>query len=81
MTNDIFTHLGCSLESSLLKRAELFLKQDNVEYLQVKTLGESHPDKYYALTRIFYFKMGFKPIEEFYQIWDDNPCLLMIKGL
>ncbi len=64
-----------------LVEAEKFLKQNDVEYLQVKTLGESHPDKYYGLTRDFYFKMGFKPIEEFDRIWDDNPCLLMIKGL
>lgn len=67
--------------SSLINKAEKFLKQDNVEYLQVKTLGESHPDKYYALTRNFYLQMGFKPIEEFSQIWEDTPCLLMVKGL
>jgi ribosomal protein S18 acetylase RimI-like enzyme len=67
--------------SCLLEIAEKFLKQNHVEYLQVKTLGESHPDKHYGLTRDFYFKMGFKPIEEFYRIWDDNPCLLMIKAL
>ncbi|MEL6460344.1 MAG: GNAT family N-acetyltransferase [Cyanobacteria bacterium J06636_27] len=66
--------------SSLIEEAETFLKQNNVEYLQVKTLGESHPDKYYALTRNFYLKMGFKPIEEFSQIWQDIPCLLMIKA-
>ncbi len=70
-----------AIGSCLLEIAEKFLKQNGVEYLQVKTLGESHPDKYYGLTRAFYFKMGFKPIEEFGRIWDDNPCLLMIKAL
>ena len=70
-----------AIGSSLINKAEKFLKQDNVEYLQVKTLGESHPDKYYALTRNFYLQMGFKPIEEFSQIWEDTPCLLMVKGL
>ena len=66
---------------NLVEEAEKILKQNSVEYLQVKTLGESHPDKYYGLTRAFYFKMGFKPIEEFDRIWGDNPCLLMIKAL
>ncbi len=67
--------------SSLIEQAEKFINQNGIEYFQVKTLGESHPDKYYALTRGFYFKMGFKPIEEFSQIWDDIPCLLMVKAL
>ena len=66
---------------SLIEKAEKFLKKNGIEYLQVKTLGESHPDKYYALTRAFYFKMKFRAIEEFSQIWNDNPCLLMIKAL
>lgn len=66
---------------SLLEKVEKFLNKNGVEYLQVKTLGKLHPDKYYALTRAVYLKMGFRPIEEFSQIWDDNPCLLMIKAL
>lgn len=66
---------------SLVEKTKQFLNKNGVEYLQVKTLGKSHPDKYYALTRAFYLKMGFRPIEEFSQIWDDNPCLLMIKAL
>lgn len=72
---------GKGIGRNLVETAEKCIKKNGVEYLQVKTLGESHPDKYYALTRAFYFKMGFKPIEEFYQIWDDIPCLLMIKAL
>ena len=67
--------------TSFIEKTEKFLKENGVEYLQVKTLGKSHPDKHYVLTRNFYFKMGFKPIEEFYQIWQDIQCLLMIKTL
>lgn len=50
------------------------------EFLQVKTLHESHPDIYYAGTRKFYLSMGFKPLECFLELWGkENPCLIMIK--
>ena len=65
---------------TLMLKAEKFLKQRGVEYLQVKTLGLSHPDKNYAKTRAFYLAMGFRPLEEFKDFWDD-PCLLMVKRL
>jgi hypothetical protein len=65
-----------------VKKAEAWLRQRGVEYLQVKTLGPSHPDEGYARTRAFYFALGFRPLEEFEQLWDaDNPCLLMVKSL
>lgn len=67
---------------ALLQRAEEFLRRDGVEYLQVKTLGLSRPDEQYARTRSFYLAMGFRPLEEFEELWDtENPCLLMIKKL
>jgi GNAT superfamily N-acetyltransferase len=67
---------------ALLHQAHEWLKEQGVEYLQVKTLGPSHPDENYAKTRAFYLAMGFKPLEEFPQIWDKgNPCLIMIKRL
>lgn len=48
----------------------------------VKTLGESHPDKYYKLTREFYNRCGFYPLEEIKEIWgEENPCLIMVKAL
>jgi GNAT superfamily N-acetyltransferase len=66
----------------LINRSQDWLKQLNVEYLQVKTLGPSDPDESYARTRLFYEAMGFKPLEEFKQIWDeDNPCLILVKRL
>ena len=58
------------------------MKTSSVEYLQVKTLGPSHPDENYASTRAFYLAMGFRPLEEFKHIWDEhNPCLIMVKKL
>ena len=51
------------------------------EYLQVKTLGPSDPDEGYARTRAFYEARGFVPLEEIHGLWEDNPCLLMVKRL
>ena len=67
---------------ALINQAQVWLKSQGVTYLQVKTLGPSHPDEGYARTRAFYEKMGFKPLEEIRQIWDEqNPCLIMIKKI
>ena len=64
----------------LMRRAEAKLRGEGVEYLQVKTLGLSMPDEGYAETRAFYTAMGFRPLEEFANVWN-NPCLLMVKKL
>jgi ribosomal protein S18 acetylase RimI-like enzyme len=70
--------VGCAL----LRRAQEALRQRGVEYLQVKTLGPSHPDEGYARTRAFYRAQGFRPLEEFRELWGkDNPCLLMVKTI
>ena len=67
---------------ALLQQSQEWLSRQIVEYLQVKTLGPSHPDESYARTRAFYAAMGFMPLEEFKQIWDEhNPCLIMVKRL
>ena len=67
---------------ALINQAQEWLKSRDVEYLQVKTLGPSHSDENYAKTRAFYEAMGFRPLEEFKQIWDEhNPCLIMVKKL
>ena len=65
----------------LIEFAEKDLRKIGVEYLQVKTLGESHPDRHYAITRVFYQSVGFKPLEEFLELWEGNPCLQMVKSL
>ncbi|MBE9078029.1 GNAT family N-acetyltransferase [Romeria aff. gracilis LEGE 07310] len=65
----------------LVKIVEQTLDSSGVEYLQVKTLGLSHPDKHYAQTRAFYQSVGFRPLEEFTNLWPENPCLQMVKRL
>ncbi|PKR78755.1 GNAT family N-acetyltransferase [Halalkalibacillus sediminis] len=66
----------------LLDSVEDDLKNKNIKFLMVKTLGDSHPDKYYKNTREFYFKTGFYPLEEIKEIWGkENPCLIMAKNL
>jgi len=65
---------------ALVEESQEWAKLQGIEYLQVKTLGPSHDDESYAKTRAFYLAMGFKPLEEFKQIWDEhNPCLIMVK--
>lgn len=67
---------------ALVHALEADLAADGTEFLQVKTLGPSHPDAGYELTRRFYLAMGFRPLEELHGIWGaDNPCLIMIKRL
>jgi len=67
---------------ALVDAAEAHARGLGVEYMQVKTLGPSRPDEGYARTRAFYEVMGFRPLEEFKQIWDENnPCLVMVKRM
>lgn len=67
---------------ALLRFAEAELAADGVRFLQVKTLGESREDEYYARTRRFYLAQQFTPLEEFRDLWDEgNPCLLLVKTL
>ena len=51
-----------------------------VEFLQVKTLSGKHPDEGYKKTRAFYLADGFRPLEEFPNLWGlENPALQLIK--
>ena len=66
----------------LLRHTERLLVTDRVEYLQVKTLSSRKHDEGYAKTRAFYDDMGFRPLEEFPNLWGrDNPALQMVKAL
>jgi N-acetylglutamate synthase-like GNAT family acetyltransferase len=74
-------HCG-GIGRALVETAEFCARKLGIEYMQVKTLGPSNPDENYAKTRAFYEAMGFRPVEEFKQIWDENnPCLVMVKRL
>ena len=41
----------------------------------------SDVDEGYARTRAFYETRGFVPLEELHDLWDHNPCLLLVKHL
>ncbi|MCA9919395.1 MAG: GNAT family N-acetyltransferase [Anaerolineales bacterium] len=67
---------------ALLAASEAYLREQNVAFLQVKTLSSAHPDVGYGRTRQFYLAMGFRPLEEFLTLWGEaNPCLQLIKSL
>jgi GNAT superfamily N-acetyltransferase len=67
---------------AMLERAEDWLSERDIEYLQVKTLSPRHPDPGYAKTRAFYLACGFRPLEEFLDLWGaDQPALQMVKAL
>jgi ribosomal protein S18 acetylase RimI-like enzyme len=75
------SHRG-GIGRALVETAEFYARKLGVEYMQVKTLGPSNLDEHYAETRAFYEAVGFRPMEEFKQIWDENnPCLVMVKRL
>ena len=66
----------------MLGLAEAWLRDRDIEYLQVKTLSPRKADEGYEKTRAFYFASGFRPLEEFPDLWQpENPALQMIKTL
>jgi GNAT superfamily N-acetyltransferase len=72
----------CGIGTTLLARAEDYLRGRGVEYVQVKTLGPSRPSEAYERTRGFYEARGFVPLEELHGLWPgDNPCLVLVKRL
>lgn len=68
---------------ALVQRAEAELRDGGTRYLQVKTLGPTHPSPEYAATRSFYESLGYLGIEELPAdtLWPGNPCLIMVKHL
>jgi GNAT superfamily N-acetyltransferase len=66
---------------ALVEFAETRLAETQTEFLEVKTLGPSRPDKFYSRTHAFYVSLGFCPIQEVNLWGPDNPCLIMIKRL
>ena len=66
---------------TLMRRVEDDLRAQGVRLLSVKTLGPSASDPDFDRTRAFYTACGFHPVEEFPDLWVDNPCMLMVKAL
>jgi ribosomal protein S18 acetylase RimI-like enzyme len=66
----------------LLAIAEDYLRARNYRYLTVKTLDASADYEPYERARQFYQKHGFVPLEVIKHYWnEDNPCLILVKGL
>jgi ribosomal protein S18 acetylase RimI-like enzyme len=66
----------------LLHASESYLKQQGVQFVQVKTLAALAEDPNYEKTRAFYVGQGYVTLEVFPELWDPhNPCLQMIKGI
>ena len=76
------SHHKQGIGKALFNRILQWAKERGYEYLQVKTLDESHPDMYYSITRKFYLSIGFRPLECFPVLWGEaNPCLIMIRRI
>lgn len=68
--------------AAMVRAAQDWLREQGVEFLQVKTLGPSRPCEHYDATRRFYERVGFRPLEEFKTLWNErNPCLVMVKWI
>ena len=66
----------------LMEHAERFARSLDARIMLVKTLGPSHPDPAFAMTRTFYLKLGYEPLLESTAFWGDKaPALLLIKPL
>jgi GNAT superfamily N-acetyltransferase len=75
-------HHRHGIGAAMLEEAESWLAQNDIEYVQVKTLSPRREDEKYARTRAFYMAQGFRPLEEFPELWDaENPALQMIKTI
>lgn len=75
-----YQHLGIGRQ--LIGHCEEYLRASKREFLTVKTLDESRIDEGYEKTRLFYYAMGFRPLEVFPSLWDEsNPCLFMAKHI
>ncbi len=64
----------------MLEAIESDARDRGFRLMQVKTLGPSHPDPGYALTRRFYRQLGFLPLEETGLWGEKTPCLVRVKA-
>jgi len=76
------SHHRRGIGRKLVHICEKYCRNQGMEYLTVKTLDESNPDLYYRKTRLFYESIGFRPLEVFPLLWDEqNPCLFLVKHI
>jgi ribosomal protein S18 acetylase RimI-like enzyme len=66
----------------LIEHCVKYCEKNKMEFLTVKTLDSSRESKSYDKTRLFYQAMGFKPLEVFPLLWDENnPCLFLAMSI
>jgi len=71
---------GQGIGRKLVETCEDYCRAHDMEFFTVKTVSDGSSDKYYEKTRLFYEAMGFKPLEVFPLLWDENnPCLFLAK--
>lgn len=72
----------CGAGTKLFRAAEQMARDQGMRFLTVKTLAPTKPNPFYSITRRFYEKIGFVPLEILPTFWGpNNPCLMMIKQL
>lgn len=70
-----------SIGTELFKCFYDFAKNNNYEFIQVKTVKSGKYDSY-DKTNSFYKKIGFKELECFENLWDkDNPCQIYVMNI
>jgi GNAT superfamily N-acetyltransferase len=73
---------GRGVGRALMELGERFARHLGARLMLVKTLGPSHPDRWYERTRGFYTRLGYEPLLESEQLWGaGNPALLLVKAL
>ena len=72
---------GSGVGTGLCNAASNWWASRGGRLLQVKTIGPSRENSYYARTRGFYAARGFLPVEEFTELWPGCPCLLLVLPL
>jgi ribosomal protein S18 acetylase RimI-like enzyme len=58
------------------------LRDAGVRYLTVRTLSPRSDDECYARTRAFYEAIGFTPLLDLPELWDEeNPAMVLVRAL
>jgi ribosomal protein S18 acetylase RimI-like enzyme len=71
---------GQGIGTRMIEHVRRHCKESGIRYMTVKTVSDQNPDIHYAKSRRFYEKTGFRPLEVFPGLWDENnPCLYMIR--
>ena len=66
---------------SLFQALHAYAKDQGYAFLQVKTVQQGHYTEY-DTTNVFYRSMGFRELECFPTLWDENnPCQILIMSI